>query len=89
MNLSGNHRSLIEKVTAEVDAQGIKSLERVIHRRVEEPKRITKSSDLASLIEHTLLKPQATQPGGHPILLLSRGRANKFNLLYCCIDVRS
>lgn len=61
MNLVDENRlHLIQKVTDEIDALGLKSLEPAIPRQAEQPKPIMQPSDLAPLIDHTLLKPEAT-----------------------------
>ena len=51
---------LIQKITKEIDALGLKPLELAIQRHMEKPKPIQKPLDLAPLIEHTVLKPEAT-----------------------------
>ena len=53
--------SLIQKITDEIDALGLESVRPAIQRHVEKTKTIKKPLDLAPLIEHTLLKPEATR----------------------------
>ena len=60
--LEGENLSyLIQKTTEKIDALGLKPLRPAIRRRVEKPKPVKRPFDLAPLIEHTLLKPEATR----------------------------
>ncbi len=52
---------LIQKITGEIDALGLKSLESAIRQHVEQPKPVRRPLDLALLIEHTLLKSETTR----------------------------
>jgi hypothetical protein len=52
---------LIKRISEEIEAMGLKSMEPAIQKYVEKPKPVEKPLDLASLIEHTLLKPEATR----------------------------
>ncbi len=56
-----NRFSLIQKISEELDSLGIESVKPAIQRHVEKTKTIRKPLDLAPLIEHTLLKPEATR----------------------------
>lgn len=56
-----DRQHLIEKINEELDRQGLETLETAPPRRIEKPKTIRRPSDLAPLIEHTLLKPHATR----------------------------
>ena len=56
-----NRLSLIQKISEEMNALGLESVRPAIQRHVEKAKTIRKSLDLAPLIEHTLLKPEATR----------------------------
>lgn len=53
--------SLIQKISEEIDTLCLKSQESTIQRHVEKPSPIKNPLDLAPLIEHTLLKPEATR----------------------------
>lgn len=53
--------SLIQKISEEIDVLCLKSPESTIQRRSEKPSPIKNPLDLAPLIEHTLLKPEATR----------------------------
>lgn len=52
---------LIKRISEEIEAMGLKSMEPAIQKYVEKPKPVEKPLDLAPLIEHTLLKPEATR----------------------------
>ena len=56
-----NRLSLIQKISEEMDGLGLESVRPAIQRHVEKTKTIKKPLDLAPLIEHTLLKPEATR----------------------------
>ena len=56
-----NRLSLIQKISGEMDGLGLESVKPAIQRHIEKTKTIKKSLDLAPLIEHTLLKPEATR----------------------------
>lgn len=53
--------TLIQKINEEINAMGLKSTEPAIRKYVEKPKSVQKPFDLAPVIEHTLLKPEATR----------------------------
>ena len=53
--------SLIQKITDKIDAMGFESIKPVIQKPIKKPKPVQKPLDLAPLIEHTLLKPEATR----------------------------
>jgi len=62
VDITNDHRlSLIQKISDEMDGLGLESVRPAIQRHVEKAKTIKKPLDLAPLIEHTLLKPEATQ----------------------------
>src|SRR5574337_350624 len=54
-------QTLIQKINEEIDAMGLKSTGPATRKYVEKPKPVQKPLDLAPLIEHTLLKPEATR----------------------------
>lgn len=61
MNLVTDRQHLIQKVSQEIDALGLKSSEPAIRIQVEKLRPVNRPRDLAALIEHTLLKPEATR----------------------------
>jgi deoxyribose-phosphate aldolase len=62
MDFSNDNRlSLIQKISKEVDGLGLEFVRPAIQRHIEKTKTIKKPLDLTLLIEHTLLKPEATR----------------------------
>lgn len=57
----GDSLPLIQKIIEEIDAMGIKSTESFVQRNIEIPKPVQKPLDLVPLIEHSLLRPEATR----------------------------
>jgi deoxyribose-phosphate aldolase len=73
---------LIQKITEEIDALGLKYPESVVQKRVEKPKPVQRPLGLAPLIEHTLLKPEATR---RDILRLC-DEAKRFHFRGVCVN---
>ncbi|HHT9112264.1 MAG: deoxyribose-phosphate aldolase [Planctomycetes bacterium] len=62
MNFTNEEQlSLIQKITDRIDALELEPTKPVIQKPIEKPKPVQKPLDLAPLIEHTLLKPEATR----------------------------
>ena len=59
MELVGDRQHLIQKINEQLDDLGLKALERTTRVQIEKPKTIRRGPDLAPLIEHTLLRPEA------------------------------
>ena len=77
-----NRLTLIQKITKEIDALGLESLKPATQRPIEKPKPVQKPLDLAPLIEHTLLKPEATR---RDILKLC-DEAKQFHFCGVCVN---
>ena len=83
MDITNDHRlSLIQKISDEMDGLGLESVRPAIQRHVEKTKTIKKPLDLAPLIEHTLLKPEATR--GDIIRLCEE--AKRFHFHGVCVN---
>ena len=83
MNFTNEEQlSLIQKITDRIDAMGFEPTKPVIQKPIEKPKPIRKPLDLAPLIEHTLLKPEATR---RDILRLC-DEAKQFRFRGVCIN---
>ncbi len=80
---SNDHRlSLIQKITKEIDGLGLESMKTAIRKPIDKPKPIQKSLDLAPLIEHTLLKPEAT----HMDVMRLCDEVKQFNFRGVCVN---
>ena len=77
-----NRLSLIQKISEEMDTLGLESVMPAIQRHVEKTKTIKKPLDLAPLIEHTLLKPEATRKD----ILRLCDEAKQFRFRGVCIN---
>src|SRR3990172_13037078 len=83
MNFANEDRLLlIQKITDEIDALWLESFMPSMQRHVEKTKTIQKPLDLATLIEHTLLKPEATR---RDIIRLCE-EAKRFHFLGVCVN---
>jgi len=74
--------SLIQKISEEIGALCLKSPESTIQRHVEKPSPIKNPLDLAPLIEHTLLKPEAT----HRDITRLCDEARRFHFRGVCVN---
>ena len=77
-----NRLSLIQKISEEMDTLGLKSVRSAIQRHVEKTKTIKKPLDLAPLIEHTVLKPEATRKD----IVRLCDEAKKFHFHGVCVN---
>ena len=77
-----NRLSLIQKISEEMNGLGLESVRPAIQRHVEKTKTIKKPLDLAHLIEHTLLKPEATRKD----ILRLCDEAKQFRFRGVCIN---
>ena len=83
MNFANEDRLLlIQKITDEIDALWLESFMPSMQRHVEKTKTIQKPLDLATLIEHTLLKPEATR---RDIIRLCE-EAKRFHFRGVCVN---
>lgn len=82
MNFVGDQQYLIQKVAERIDALELKPIESLIRIQIERPKPVKRPSDLAPLIEHTLLKPQATR---EDIITLCN-EAKRFQFRGVCVN---
>lgn len=82
MNFVGAQQHLIQKVAERIDALELKPIESLIQLQIERPKAVNRPSDLAPLIEHTLLKPQATR---EDIITLCN-EAKRFQFRGVCVN---
>jgi len=82
MNFVGDQQYLIQKVAERIDALELKPIESLIRIQIERPKSVNRPSDLAPLIEHTLLKPQATR---EDIITLCN-EAKRFQFRGVCVN---
>lgn len=82
MNLVTDRQHLIQKASEEIDALGLKPSKPVIRIQVEKPKPVKRLEDLAVLIEHTLLKPEATR---EDIIALCN-EAKRFRFRGVCVN---
>lgn len=83
MNFANEDRlSLIQKITDRIDALGFEPTKPVIQKPIKKPKPVQKPLDLAPLIEHTLLKPEATR---RDILKLC-DEAKRFHFHGVCVN---
>jgi len=73
---------LIQKITEEIDALGFEFMKTAIRKPIERPKPIQKSLDLAPLIEHTVLKPEATRKD----IVRLCDEAKKFHFRGVCVN---
>ena len=77
-----DYLSLIQKITDRIDAMGFEPTKPVIQKPIEKPKSIQKPLDLSHLIEHTLLKPEATRKD----ILRLCDEAKQFRFRGVCIN---
>src|SRR3989338_6286386 len=77
-----NRLSLIQKITDRIDDMGFEPTKPVIQKPIEKPKPVRKPLDLAPLIEHTLLKPEATR---RAIIRLCE-EAKRFHFRGVCVN---
>jgi deoxyribose-phosphate aldolase len=75
-------RTLVQKITKEIDALGLEFMKTAIRRPIERLKPIQKSLDLAPLIEHTVLKPEATRKDIERLCV----EAKKFHFHGICVN---
>lgn len=73
---------LIQKITEEIDALGLEFMKTAIRKPIEKLKPIKKSLDLAPLIEHTVLKPEATRKD----IVRLCDEAKKFHFRGVCVN---
>ncbi len=77
-----NYYTVIKKFTDEFDAIGIKSYESPSRKYLWKPINIKHPLDLAPLIEHTLLKPEAN----HKDIIRLCNEAKQFNFRGVCVN---
>lgn len=78
----GNSLPLIQLIIEKIDALGIKSTESFVQRSIEIPKPVKKPLDLAPLIEHSLLRPEATRKD----ILRLCNEAKQFSFRGVCVN---
>ncbi|HHT9147144.1 MAG TPA: deoxyribose-phosphate aldolase, partial [Candidatus Wunengus sp. YC61] len=79
---NGDRLSLIQRITGKIDAFGFESTRPVVQKSIEKPKPIHKPLDLSHLIEHTLLKPEATSKD----ILRLCDEARQFHFRGVCVN---
>lgn len=78
----GDYLPLIQKVSEEIDAMGIKSTKSFVQKCPEKPKPVQKPLDLTPLIEHSLLRPEATRSD----ILRLCDEARQFHFRGVCVN---